>query len=194
MKIIFPGAAIAFMLLLIGCGTENPSPDESRQADEITRQLADQEHISGGLNPFKLIENPLYNSVREIDHLETNDKVFITWAGGELRVYPHRHMHVEVVNEEINGVVMAITYCPITRSGINWNRLVGVDTLLLTASGYLYKENMMPLDVNSGHIWSQMLMRRFDGNVGQGDIFTYRDLRNLSHDRNNVAYGKGSLS
>jgi hypothetical protein len=34
--------------------------------------------------------------------------------------------------------------------------LLDGDTLLLTASGYLLRDNLMPLDLNSGSIWSQM--------------------------------------
>ena len=85
-------------------------------------------------------------------------------------------MYVEVVNTEVKGAAMAITYCPITRSGIAWNRVVGIDTMLLTASGYLYKDNLMPLDVNSGSIWSQMLMRRFQGDIGMGEVFAFREI------------------
>jgi len=81
-----------------------------------------------------------------------------------------------VVNTEVNGVAMAITYCPITRSGIAWNRVMGLDTMLLTASGYLYKDNLMPLDVNTGNIWSQMLMRRFQGDIGMGEVFAFREI------------------
>ncbi len=164
------------LLFLMGCQTEAPPPDESISPDEIIKQLNDQEHVRGSLNPFKLIQDPLYMTTGEIDYLRDNDRVFILKAGNELLVYPHRDMMVEVVNDEENDIYFAITYCPITRSGIAWNRQLGNDTLLLTASGYLYKDNLMPLDVNSGHIWSQMLMRRFQGNIGMEEIFAFREI------------------
>jgi hypothetical protein len=150
--------------------------DDSQQSDDITEQLSNQEHVTGGLNPFKLIVNPQYTSVHEINNMNDNDMVFLTRAGGDELVFSHRDMHVEVVNVEYNGVLMAITFCPITRSGINWNRVVGLDTLLLTASGYLFKDNMMPLDLNSGNIWSQMLLRRFQGDTRDWEIFAFREL------------------
>ena len=163
-------------LLFAGCVNENTPGDGDQNGDEIIKQLESQEDVRGGLNPFPLIDNPTFVSVAEIDYLRDDDMVFICKAGGEIRVYSHRDMLVEVVNTEVNGEHMAITYCPITRSGIAWNRVVGVDTLLLTASGYLYRDNLMPLDVNSGNIWSQMLMQRFQGNVSQGQIFAFRDI------------------
>lgn len=163
-------------LLIVGCETGTLPGEGSQTGNEITKQLENQEDVRGGLNPFPLIENPSFASVAEIDNLRDDAKVFISKTGGEIRVYSHRDMLVEVVNTEVNGIPMAITYCPITRSGIAWNRVLGVDTLLLTASGYLYKDNLMPLDVNSGNIWSQMLMRRFQGDIGLGEIFVFREI------------------
>ena len=176
MKKIFLLASVSMLLHANACQTDPPPSGDSDNSDELSQQLSNQEHVTGGLHPFKLIENPVYAPVHEIDYLKDSDMVFLTRASGYVQVFPHRHMYVEVVNEALNGVMMAITYCPITRSGINWNRVVGLDTLLLTASGYLYKENLMPLDVNSGNIWSQMLLRRFQGNARQGEIFAFGEL------------------
>jgi len=176
MKALFFFAIVSVLLYATGCQTDPEPLDDSQQTDDITKQLMNQEHVTGGLNPFKLIENPLYAPVHEIDYMNDNDMVLLTRASGEVLVFPRRHMHVEVVNDAANGVEMAITYCPITRSGINWNRVVGMDTLLLTASGYLYKENMMPLDLNSGNIWSQMLLRRFEDDAFEGGGFAFREL------------------
>ncbi len=174
-KMIF-FAALSILLYATGCQADPDPSGGSDKTDDISQQLLNQEHVTGGLHPFELIENPVYSPVYEIETFNDNDMVFVTRASGDVQVFPHRHMHVEVVNEAKNGVWMAITYCPITRSGINWNRVVGNDTLLLTASGYLYKENMMPLDVHSGSIWSQMLLRRFQGAVNQEEIFAFREI------------------
>jgi hypothetical protein len=171
MNNVFFIAAILMLLLATGCQTDQPSPGDTGNTDDITKQLSNQEHVTGALNPFKLIENPHYAPVNEINYLNDNHMVFLTRATGDVRIFPHRNMGVEVVNEDANGVLIAITYCPITKSGIIWNRVVGIDTLLLTASGYLYKDNMMPLDLNSGNIWSQMLLRRFQGDAREGEIF-----------------------
>lgn len=160
-------------LLAAGCVSESLEETGSR---ELIRQLEEQEHVRGALNPFPLITDPVFVTVTEVDDIREDDKVFMCRIGEDLRVFSNRDMYVEVVNTTLDGIPVAITYCPITRSGIAWNRLVGEDTLLLTASGYLYRENLMPLDVNSGHIWSQMLMRRFTGDLGTGELFSFRDI------------------
>lgn len=68
---------------------------------------------------------------------------------------------------------MAVSYCPNTRSGICFNRVQGEDTLLLTASGFLYRENMVPLDLHTGSLWSQMQMRGMRGQH-EGELTTHR--------------------
>ena len=161
----------------MGCETRSNPEEANQEGKDIIKQLENQEDVSGGLNPFPLIINPSFTSVNEIDYLRDDDMVFICNTGEDVRVYAHRDMLVEVVNLELKGVAMAVTYCPITRSGIAWNRVLGLDTLLLTASGYLYRDNLMPLDVNSGNIWSQMLMSRFQGDTGMGEIFAFREIR-----------------
>jgi hypothetical protein len=163
-------------LCFAGCETLTLPDKGSETVNDITSQLEKHEDVSGALNPFPLIENPGYVSVAEKHDLRDDDLVFICKSGGDIRVFSRRDMYVEVVNTQVNGFPVAITYCPITRSGIAWNRVLGADTLLLTASGYLYKENLMPLDVNSGNIWSQMLMRRFQGDTGMGDIFAFTEI------------------
>jgi len=161
------------MLYITGC-QEVPVPqDSSAVGNNILQQLLDEGQVTGSLNPFKLIENPEYRPVHELDYMRDDELVFVTRACGLVQVFPHRSMYVEVVNEWEHGVMMGITYCPITRSGIGWNRIVGEDTLLLTASGYLYRENLMPLDVNTGSIWSQMLLQGLTGKHSQEEVVTF---------------------
>jgi len=125
-------------------------PGDSLQAIEW------EEEVTGQLNPFDLVENRQHMIASQIEYMEDDEWVFVAKIGETVLIYPLRFMHIEVVNEDINGVLTAVTYCPITRSANAWNRILDRDTLLLTASGYLLRDNLMPLDVNSGSIWSQM--------------------------------------
>ena len=166
-------AVISGVLFSTGCETDLVSDDEEQSPAYQTQQLSEDDDITGQLSPWNLIENPVYTPVHEIDYINDHEQVFISKACGVVLVYPHRKMIVEVVNEEAHGVLMAVTYCPITRSGIAWNRVLGSDTLLLTASGYLFRENLMPLDLNSGSIWAQM---RLQGMSGKHNFLTVETL------------------
>lgn len=160
---------IAFgFMLSAGCDTVNDSDQDKANENPFQEILWDQD-VTGQLLPWELIQNPEHISAREIHYMDDAEMVFISKVKGSVFVYPLRFMHVEVVNEEINGMLVAVTYCPITKSANAWNRQVESDTLLLTASGYLLRDNLMPLDLNSGSIWSQM---RLVGMRGKHDMVT----------------------
>ena len=150
------------MLCCVGCDSGIEKDQEDVPSDPFT-QLIEEGEVIGGMRPFDLVENPSYTPVHQIHYIQDDEQVFVSKACGLILVYPHRSMFVEIVNEEAHGVLMAVTYCPITRSGIGLNRVSGSDTLLLTASGYLFRNNMIPLDLNSGSLWSQMQLRGMKG-------------------------------
>lgn len=155
----------AALLMLLGCDTEiDPHQDESQ--NEPFKDIQWEEDVTGQLLPWDLIEDPEHQRASSIDYLDDEELVILTRIKDQLFVYPIRFMGVEVVNIDHEGILAAITYCPITKSSVTWNRVVDQDTLLLTASGYLLRENLMPLDLNSGSIWSQM---RLEGMFGQHD-------------------------
>ena len=146
---------VAGIIVSGGCDPVSDSDQDNLYKDPF-QPIEWEEDVTGQLLPFELIQNPGHFTANEIDYLDDNELVFITKASGTVFAYPLRFMGVEIVNENIDGVLTAVTYCPLTRSAIAWNRILGSDTLLLTASGYLLRDNLMPLDLNSGSIWSQM--------------------------------------
>jgi hypothetical protein len=147
-------------------------PDQDETQKEIFQEIEWEQDVTGQLHPFDLIQDPDYTSVNDLDYLDDKELVLVTRFFGELFVYPLRFMLVEVVNEEMGGIYSAITYCPITKSAVAWNRLVENDTLLLTASGYLLRDNLMPLDLRSGSIWSQMRLVGMHGKHDKVSIQT----------------------
>jgi hypothetical protein len=139
--------------------------------DTPFQEIQWEQDVTGQLLPWELIQNPEHTPASEIEYMNDTEMVFISKVKGYVFVYPLRFMGVEVVNEDIDGVLVAVTYCPITKSANVWNRLLESDTLLLTASGYLLRDNLMPLDLNSGSIWSQM---RLVGMSGKHDMMTIK--------------------
>ena len=162
---------LTFVVVFIasaGCDTENDSGQDINYGEPF-QEIEWGEDVTGQLLPWELIQNPEHTPASEIHYIKDTEMVFISKVEGSVFVYPLRFMLVEVVNEEIDGMLIAVTYCPITKSANAWNRILENDTLLLTASGYLLRENLMPLDMNSGSIWSQM---RLVGMRGKHDMMT----------------------
>jgi hypothetical protein len=82
------------------------------------------------------------------------------------RAYPHNVLwwH-EIVNEEVAGQAYAITFCPLTGSGLKFDRSAFVrgKTVRLGVSGLLYNSNLVMWDRETESLWSQMRLEAITG-------------------------------
>lgn len=157
---------IAFItLVLISCSkSDNGS---SVQPDPVSNETAwsiPQTEVLGSFSPFPLVTESSFVPVDMVQYQDNHPTALISFGPDELRAYPNAFLALyEVINNEYQGKTYAITHCPQTVSTICWDRRVENTTITLKASGYLYNENLMPTDIESGTIWSQMLMRGVRG-------------------------------
>lgn len=115
---------------------------------------------SGENGLFPLVKNPMYKLPSGFNNLKDDDKVALVSFQNQIKVYPYLYTNKsEIVNDSIGEFFYAVSYCPQTKSAINYNRIIQNDTLDLVASGYLYKDNMVPSDKNFNFYWSQMLLK-----------------------------------
>lgn len=78
-------------------------------------------------------------------------------AGGEARAYPLRVMTAhEVVNDEIGGVPLVVTFCPLCFTGVAYDRRVGGETRTFGVSGYLLNSSLVMFDRERESLWSQV--------------------------------------
>ncbi len=76
----------------------------------------------------------------------------------EVKFYPLRILNWhEIVNDEIDGVPVAVTFCPLCGSGIVYERIVDGDTLQFGVSGKLYESNLLMFDDANESLWSQSM-------------------------------------
>ncbi|MBQ7457185.1 MAG: DUF3179 domain-containing protein [Desulfovibrio sp.] len=112
------------------------------------------------------IYNPTYIPVRDADLImDRNDVVFIVNLPNGIAIYPQKIMvwH-QIVNETINDIAYAITYCPITGTLAAYNATIpGVGNLLFDIEGELYDGNSVLIDRNTGSLWLQELGMAFNG-------------------------------
>ena len=158
-------------LLVVSCEKESSSITTSKQTITTDDWVVSQDYIRGQDAPYPVIENPTYLSVQE-KTFPSEELVLLFKSQEGIYVFPHSQLLPETINDLIDDQPIAITYCPITGSGIGFNRILNNDTLTLTASGYLYNSNMAPLDIKSGAIWSQMLRQPLKGFAQQLDAFS----------------------
>ncbi|MCH7723687.1 MAG: DUF3179 domain-containing protein [Bacteroidetes bacterium] len=126
-----------------------------------------------GRDGIPSVDNPQFTDVEGSSYLLDNDLVIGIKIGGVLRAYPHPILDWhEIVNDEINGKKLAITYCPLTGSAIAWNRQGVVSNSTFGVSGLLYNSNLIPFDRGSKSNWSQMKLQCVNGQLIGNEIET----------------------
>ncbi len=119
-----------------------------------------------GKDGIPALSSPELLSVSSISYLTDNDLVVGIKIGDEVRAYPHPILDWhEIINDGIGTHKYAITYCPLTGSGIAWNRKIGDQETTFGVSGFLYNTNLIPYDRLTNSNWSQMLMTSVNGSL-----------------------------
>ena len=101
-------------------------------------------------------------------YLAPSDRVVGVVVAGDARAYPIRILNWhEVVNDEVGGRSLAVTYCPLTGSAIAFDRIVGDQTLTFGVSGRLYQSNVLMYDQQTESLWSQLAGRAVTGSFSR---------------------------
>lgn len=126
-----------------------------------------------GRDGIPSIDNPQFTDVNNASFLTDDDLVIGYKNGAIVRAYAHPIMDWhEIVNDDVNGEKIAITYCPLTGSAIAWNREGLVSGSTFGVSGLLYNSNLIPYDRGTQSNWSQMLIKSVNGNFIGNEIET----------------------
>jgi hypothetical protein len=120
-----------------------------------------------GKDGIPSIDSPRFQSAGEADAtLDDGDKVIGLYVDGEARAYPQRILvwH-EIVNDEVGGKAVSVTYCPLTGTALGFER---GDTQL-GVSGKLVNSNLVMYERATDSEWPQILGVAIDGPLaGQG--------------------------
>jgi hypothetical protein len=128
------------------------------------------------------IAKPKFVSVSEADNwIQDKELVLAFEYKGVKRVYPLQILvwH-EIVNEQIKGEAILITYCPLCGSGIAYERYIDFNgkrtESMFGTSGKLYNSNLIMYDQETNTYWQQI-----DGKAIVGEL-TGQELKELSID------------
>jgi Protein of unknown function (DUF3179) len=98
--------------------------------------------------------SPSFGSVAEAK-VDPDDKVLAVTLGQEARAYPIRTMgYHHIVNDTVNGVPIAVTYCTLCHTGLVWNRMVEGRLLHFRLAG-INNGNALLRDEETSSIWQQ---------------------------------------
>ncbi len=127
-----------------------------------------------GKDGIPSVDNPQFASSDAIDYMNDDDLILAIQVGDEVRGYTHPVLDWhEIVNDEVNGLPIAITYCPLTGTGIGWERTINGKETTFGVSGLLYNSNLIPYDRESDSNWSQMANECVNGDLINTPINTY---------------------
>ncbi|MFQ5875021.1 MAG: DUF3179 domain-containing (seleno)protein, partial [Dehalococcoidia bacterium] len=115
--------------------------------DELILQLRD------AIAP---LNNPKYDGADVVGYLDPEDLVLGYSSGQEHYAYPFQMLNFhEFVNDEIDGIPILISYCPLCRSGIVFDRRLDGMTLTFGNTSALYESNAVAYDKETGSYWFQ---------------------------------------
>lgn len=111
----------------------------------------------GGMDCIPSIDNPKFQTARQADWLNDGDLVIGLEVNGETKAYPLRILNAhEIVNDRIGGKPVAVTYCPLCRSGLVFDRRLDDTTMTFGVSGKLFNANLVMYDRQTETYWSQL--------------------------------------
>ncbi|MCA9409290.1 MAG: DUF3179 domain-containing protein [Candidatus Omnitrophica bacterium] len=114
---------------------------------------------SGGVeqDAIPAIDAPKFDQAQAAYFFLDDDRVISVEIGGEARAYPLKVLNWhEIINDQILGTPIAVTWCPLTASAVVFKRTVKKEILDFGVSGMLYNSNVVMYDRQHKGLWSQL--------------------------------------
>jgi hypothetical protein len=134
---------------------------------DVSNALVPLNEIRSGGPPrdgIPAIDRPRFVSPGAARGLQADDLVVSVTVGGRARAYPLRILvHHEIVNDQLGGRALAITYCPLCGTAMVFDRDVNGHRLTFGVSGLLYQSSLLMYDRQTDSLWSQVGMQAIAG-------------------------------
>ncbi|MEO1203631.1 MAG: DUF3179 domain-containing protein, partial [Pseudomonadota bacterium] len=112
--------------------------------------------------------------------LSADDRVLGLVLDGRARAYPVRILNYhEIVNDIVAGRPVAVTYCPLCRSGVAFDAVVDGRVRVFGVSGLLYDSDLLMYDRETESLWSQLGARAITG-PSAGQVLALLPLRHTT--------------
>jgi len=118
---------------------------------------ADPEQIESLRDAIPPIHNPKYETAEQAAWLDPDDTILGYTAGNQAWAYPTRILNFhEIVNDNLEGEPVLVSYCPLCFSGIVYSRRLDDRVLLFGNTSALYESDLIMLDYDTGSYWWQV--------------------------------------
>jgi len=132
----------------------------SSQNQQHVKDVIDRADLISGGPPkdgIPSIDNPKFTNIDEAKWLSDDAEVFILIVNDTTRIYPQPILvwH-EIVNDNIEGLLVAITYCPLCGSSLAYKRVINGEPVEFGTTGLLYNSNLVMYDRLTDSYWTQI--------------------------------------
>lgn len=174
---IFFGILWPFMLLW-GCEEEPGGKGGilSGSNSDQSWSIPQDEVFDGGpgKDGIPALTEPEFIDADAADYLSDDELVIGFVHGDEARAYPHDILDWhEIINDRVGTSSISVTYCPLTGTGIGWNREIDGSVTTFGVSGLLYNSNLIPYDRNTDSNWSQIRLDCVNGEHRGKEVETF---------------------
>lgn len=159
---------IASILITAGCQKEdlNGSNGGLNNSDEWLIPKDEVRDGGPGRDGIPALANQTFINAQEATYLSDNDLVLGFVDENEARAYPHPILDWhEIINDDTENHSIAVVYCPLTGTGIGWDRVLNSEKTTFGVSGLLYNSNIIPYDRKTNSNWSQLLLKSVNGEL-----------------------------
>ncbi len=152
---------LVFLVITTSCKEDPPGNRYNINNINNGWSIPVDEVVSGGISKDGIASLVLPDKVRADDpvhnYLAAGDLVLGYKNGDEISAYPHSILdYHEIINDRSGDVSLAITYCPLTGTGIAWERILEGEETTFGVTGLLYNANLIPYDRKTTSFWSQI--------------------------------------
>lgn len=153
------GVAVAVLCLAASSPVEAEAQQERWRTDFSNRVVELDEIVSGGppKDGIPAIDEPTFVTVAEAEEwLSRSDPVAVVEHEGVVHAYPLQVLiwH-EIVNDEVGGRPVSVTYCPLCNTTLAFDRRFGGRVLDFGTTGRLRQSDLVMYDRQTETWWQQ---------------------------------------
>ena len=160
--------------------TSNINQGSNGQQDDWLVPINEVVDGGPGRDGIPALIDPEKISVSSATYLTDTELILGYFDGENAVAYPHQILDWhEIINDKLsssklNSLQFAITYCPLTGTGIGWERTINGKVTTFGVSGLIYNNNLIPYDRETGSNWSQMKLDCVNGDLISTKIKTFQ--------------------
>lgn len=161
-------SVLMMSLLTLACSSDEIDNFDTTPVDEDVWDIPKAKVIDGGAgrDGIPSINNPKFVGLQDVNYILDTDLVLILNEGEITHIYPHKILdYHEALNDDILGNNTAITYCPLTGTGIGFDGLINGSNTTFGVSGLVYKNNQILFDRLTESYWSQIPRKAVHGTL-----------------------------